>query len=80
MKAITKREFTRECFRAIESMTDEELENVRKGFYTLYNKLKTRGNTLDIMRLNSSSAFLLDITCMTATETMTRIKKEEMQY
>ncbi len=79
MKPMTKKEFTKECFKAIASMNDEEIEAVRKGFYTLF-KVLEEGKAIGPFNLNSNSVFLLDVTFRASTEAMKRMKKNEMPY
>lgn len=80
MKTYTKKEFEKKVMNVIEKMNDDELEKVRCGLYTLYDKLKLNTDTLDLYKLNALSAFLLDITCKIASETIVRIRKEEVPY
>lgn len=79
MKQITKKEFTKEACNTIKELNDEELETLRRGLYILYFKLKDKG-MLQFGRLNANSAFLLDIACQSASETLERAKKETMPY
>lgn len=77
MKTYTKKQFEKEVMRVIKKLNNEELETVRIGLYILFYKIKENTDCLKIEKLNTLSAFLMDITCMTASETIKRIRELE---